>query len=70
MYKRQLYNYAPPEEHMELITTCASEQDIFLLIDEANKAGGPDNITAVVVPKSLAAFAYSFVYKYTFPRNA
>ena len=28
--------------------TCESEQDIFLLIDEANKVGGPDNITAVI----------------------
>ena len=43
-----LYNYAPPEEHVDLIMTCENEQDIFLLIDEANKAGGPDNITAVI----------------------
>ena len=43
-----LYNYAPPEEHVDLIMTCESEQDIFLLIDEANKVGGPDNITAVI----------------------
>ena len=46
-----LYNYAPPEEHIDLITTCESEQDLFLLIDEANKAGGPDNITAVIAAK-------------------
>lgn len=46
-----LYNYAPPEGYVDLITTCASEQDIYLLIDEANKAGGPDNITAVIVCK-------------------
>lgn len=46
-----LYNYAPPEEHIDLIVTCETEQDIFLLIDEANKAGGPDNITAVIIVK-------------------
>lgn len=46
-----LYNYAPPEEHVDLINTCESDQDIFLLIDEANKAGGPDNITAVIMAK-------------------
>lgn len=46
-----LYNYAPPEEHIDLITTCASEQDLFLLIDEANKASGADNITAIIVSK-------------------
>ena len=46
-----LYNYAPPEEHAALITTCTSKQDLFLLIDEANKAGGADNITAVIVAK-------------------
>ena len=47
-----LYNYAPPEEHLDLITTCCSEQDLYLLIDEANKAGGRDNITAVILVKS------------------
>ncbi len=46
-----LYNYAPPEDHIDLITTCASEQDLYLLIDEANKAGGADNITAVIISK-------------------
>lgn len=46
-----LYNYAPLEQHIDLITTCASEQDVFLLIDEANKVGGPDNITAVIIAK-------------------
>ena len=46
-----LYNYAPPELHADLIATCECEQDIFLLIDEANKVGGPDNITALVAVK-------------------
>ncbi|MCI8649900.1 MAG: Stp1/IreP family PP2C-type Ser/Thr phosphatase [Anaerotruncus sp.] len=46
-----LYNYAPPDDHLDLITSCVSEQDLWLLIDEANKAGGPDNITAVIVVK-------------------
>ncbi len=47
-----LHNYAPPEEHLDLIMTCCSEQDLYLLIDEANKAGGRDNITAVILVKS------------------
>ncbi len=47
-----LYNYAPPEEQTDLIFTCTGEQDVYLLIDEANKAGGADNITAVIIIKS------------------
>ncbi|MBC8585715.1 Stp1/IreP family PP2C-type Ser/Thr phosphatase [Youxingia wuxianensis] len=46
-----LYNFAAIEDHVDLINSCSTEQDIYLLIDEANKAGGADNITAVVIAR-------------------
>lgn len=46
-----LYNFAVPHTHMDLIRSCESEQDLFFLVDEANKMGGRDNITAIIIAK-------------------
>ena len=44
-----LYNALPPDELSPLLADILNGGDIHTLIDRANAAGGPDNITAVLI---------------------
>ena len=44
-----LYNTLPPEELAAMLPEILNGGDIHTLIDKANAAGGPDNITAVLI---------------------
>ena len=46
-----LYQHIKLEKYVDWIMTCSGEQDAFLFIDEANKAGGNDNISAVILSR-------------------